>query len=122
MKISPKFLAITLAISSFSILNAQTQQFTIAGGDTFTVPSSCLTLKVECIGGGGAGGRVTPSNIFDDDAAGGGGGGAYAMSIVPVTGGNTYNVYVGNGGTNTGSSTQGEDSWWKPMWYLQKEV
>lgn len=91
---------------------AQQQLFTTAGGATFTVPAGVLTLKVECVGGGGAGGRVTPSNILDTDAAGGGGGGAYAMSIVPVTAGNTYNLYVGAGGTNTGTSTQGENSWW----------
>lgn len=90
---------------------AQTIQFNTAGTHNFTVPSSVITLKVECIGGGGAGGRVTPSNIFDYDAAGGGGGGAYASSVISVYADSIYQVVVGAGGMNNGTSIHGGDSY-----------
>lgn len=106
-----------LSISFFGILShfsiSQTEIFSNTGTHSFTVPDGVLTLKVECVGAGGAGGRVTPSNFLDEDAAGGGGGGAYAMSIVPVVFGDSYSLYVGVGGVNDGSSTDGEASYWE---------
>ena len=100
-----------LAISWGLTSQAQEQQFTTLGLQSFTAPQSVISLSVECIGAGGAGGRVTPSNVFDDDAAGGGGGGAYAKSILPVISGDSYDVFVGKGGKNDGSSLDGEDSY-----------
>lgn len=94
-----------------TLVQAQEQQFTAVGSHTFTVPASVIGLRVECVGAGGAGGRVDASNWLDEDAAGGGGGGAYARSIVSVTAGDVYDVYVGSGGINNGSSTNGENSY-----------
>lgn len=87
---------------------AQQQQFTTNGA--FTVPAGVLSINVECVGAGGAGGRVTSSNIFDKDAAGGGGGGAYAAGIVAVTENTSYQVTVGIGGKNDGTSVDGGSS------------
>lgn len=101
----------TISLGLGLISNAQEQQFTTIGAHTFTIPSSVIGLRVECIGAGGAGGRVTPSNFADTDAGGGGGGGAYARSIVPVTAGVVFDLFVGKGGKNDGSSLNGEDSY-----------
>ena len=103
-------LAIVVGFSS-SVAYSQNQQFTTPGASVFTVPSSVVSVKVQCVGAGGGGGRVTPSNIFDNDAAGGGGGGAYAMSLVNVVEGNNYDVTVGAGGYNTGTSANGGNSY-----------
>ena len=105
------FLLSTIALSLGLTSQAQEQQFTTVGAHTFTIPNSIIGLRVECVGAGGGGGRVDPSNVFDNDAAGGGGGGAYALSIIPVTEGSVYDLYVGKGGTNTGTSVDGEDSY-----------
>lgn len=90
---------------------AQTQQFTTPGTHGFTVPSSVISMKIECVGAGGAGGRVTPSNAFDYDASGGGGGGAYASSVIDVIADSTYQLVVGAGGVNNGTSINGGHSY-----------
>lgn len=100
-----------IALAPMVFFGQTNQLFTTAGPHNFTVPTGVLSVKVECVGGGGAGGRVTPSNIFDNDAAGGGGGGAYAAALVPVISGNIYPVFVGVGGINNGSSTNGGNSY-----------
>lgn len=106
-----KLILSVLVVSTSSVVYSQNQQFTTPGVSVFTVPSSVVSVKVQCVGAGGGGGRVTPSNIFDDDAAGGGGGGAYAMSIINVVEGNNYDVTVGAGGYNNGSSADGGNSY-----------
>jgi hypothetical protein len=128
MKNNPKFNMNSLSFfkNNFRIINAiafsliifhcdnaysQQQAFTVVGATNFTVPSSVLELTVEAIGAGGAGGRVTPSNPFDTDAGGGGGGGAYARGKVTVAPSTIYPVVVGGGGTNTGSSVDGGNSY-----------
>lgn len=106
-----KIFSSVLVFSLSIISSGQVDIYTTVGTQTFVAPSGVLTVKVQCIGAGGAGGRVTPANIFDDDAAGGGGGGAYAEGIVSVNGGSTYDVVVGAGGINDGTSTNGGDSY-----------
>lgn len=110
-KQSHKLLLSALLVVAGSTAYSQNQQFTTPGTSTFTVPASVVSVKVQCVGAGGGGGRVTPSNVFDNDAAGGGGGGAYAMSIVNVVEGNNYDVTVGAGGYNNGSSADGGNSY-----------
>lgn len=100
-----------LSLGGGLVINAQEQQFSTLGSHTFTIPTSVIGLRVECVGAGGAGGRVTPSNWLDDDASGGGGGGAYARSIVSVVEGSTYDLFVGKGGKNDGSNVNGENSY-----------
>lgn len=97
--------------ATYSLASAQTQSFTTTGTNSFVVPASVTSIKVECVGAGGAGGRVTPANPLDKDAAGGGGGGAYAAALVNVNAGISYDVFVGNGGINNGSSVDGEASY-----------
>lgn len=103
--------ATSLILALSNVANGQNQQFTTAGQSQFLVPTSVVSIKVQCVGAGGGGGRVTPSNPFDTDAAGGGGGGAYASSIVSVIEGTTYEVTVGSHGYNTGSSADGGNSY-----------
>lgn len=110
-RFNSNFALFLFGIFIYTIANSQTIQFNTAGTHNFTVPSSVISLKVECIGGGGAGGRVTPSNVFDYDAAGGGGGGAYASSIISVYADSNYQVVVGAGGINNGTSVHGGDSY-----------
>jgi len=112
MKTNLKHSIYTILLGSLSsVAYSQDQQFTTPGASVFTVPTSVVSIKVQCVGAGGGGGRVTPSNILDSDAAGGGGGGAYAMSIVNVVEGNNYDITVGAGGYNTGTSADGGNSY-----------
>jgi fibronectin-binding autotransporter adhesin len=86
--------------------------FSTTGATTWTAPpGNYTTITVECFGGGGSGGSR------DAISGGGGGGGGYSRSTITITPGNTYNLYVGNGGVrvNGGSSNidgnNGEHSW-----------
>jgi hypothetical protein len=69
-------------------------EFTSSG--TWTAPSNCTAAEVFVVGGGGGGGAVVTSSII---AGGGGGGGAVVKRTVPITGGSSYTVTVGTGGT-----------------------
>ncbi|MFZ2339066.1 MAG: glycine-rich domain-containing protein [Bacteroidales bacterium] len=88
-------------ISAVHYSHAQTQTFTSNG--TFTVPAGVTSIIVECWGAGGGGSTITANGR----RGGGGGGGAYALSIVPVSPGNSFSVLVGIGGS---ASTQGGSS------------
>ena len=72
-----------------------------SGTQTFTVPVGVKSISVVCVGGGGGGGGGGPGG-----GAGGGGGLAYRNDIA-VSGGQTYQVYVGSGGgaTNSGGNS-----------------
>jgi hypothetical protein len=68
------------------------QLFTANG--TWQAPATVNHIVVELIGGGGAGGG---SNLNLPGSQGGSG--AYTKTIVDVTGGDTYSITVGAGGT-----------------------
>lgn len=68
---------------------------TTPGSGTFTVPTGCTLLNIECWGAGGAG-----------HAWGGGGSGCYISNALTVTAGQVINFYVGAGTTG-----DGEDTW-----------
>jgi hypothetical protein len=71
----------------------------------FVVPSGITSIKVEAWGGGGAAGVAS---IY---GGGGGGGGAYATNpTVSVTPGNTYQVKVGNYGSQSGTANGGSST------------
>jgi hypothetical protein len=66
-------------------------------------PGGCASVQVEAWGGGGGGG---PGKVDPLAAGGGGGGGAYArLNSYSVTTGNTYDVFVGEGGDANGPIT-----------------
>ena len=74
--------------------------YTTPGSYTWTAPSYVTSVCVVCVGGGGPGG-------WDEIAAGSGGGLGYKNNI-PVTGGQSYTVVVGAGGsTNSAQITSG---------------
>lgn len=78
------------------------QVYTTQGNGTFTVPSGVTSLTLKMWGGGGGGGAGGSA------AAGGAGGGAgYITGTVPVTPGETLNVYVGGGGAGGTRNTAG---------------
>ncbi len=82
--------------------------FTIAGTNTWTVPANVTSISIVMVGGGGAGG----------DLYGGGGGGAALtyinnLSVVP---GNTYNLFVGAGGSS--APRTGSASWFSNSTFL----
>lgn len=64
------------------------------GPATFTVPDNVWWIKIEAWGAGGGGGAQASPNA----SGGSGGGGALATSVLNVTPGQLYNVYVGGGG------------------------
>ena len=99
---------ITLVFLLVSLLGvAQSQTFTTAGANTFTVPAGVTSVTVEAWGGGGKGASVYTNGTAY--AGGGGGGGAYSKTIsIAVTPGATVNLNVGAGSTTTAA---GGDSW-----------
>lgn len=101
--------------STYAINNTVAVNFTTNG--TWTAPDlgvSTYNVTVQLIGaGGGGGGRLSTCG---SGGAGGGGGGSYSTANITVTGGQTYNVTVGDkgiGGIGSGLSngTTGGDSW-----------
>ena len=87
-----------------------TDNFTTPGANTWTCPAGVNSITVHCIGGGGGGGGTRSNSRY---GGGGGAGGSYATKVITVTPGNTYNLYVGaggSGGTN-GNGVDGEASW-----------
>ena len=61
--------------------------------DSFTVPQGSSFIKVRLCGGGGGGGAGAPQM-----GGGGGGAGGYCEGIVPVVPGQTFPIFVGQGG------------------------
>ncbi len=79
--------------------------FDSPGATQFDVPATITKITVEAWGAGGRGSaRTTGNNV----ALAGGGGGAYSRSEFTVTPGDTFDLYVGAGATNTSA---GGDSW-----------
>ncbi len=72
---------------------------TTPGSGTYTTPSGCVAILVECIGGGGGGGGAGPGGggAGTQCAAGGGGGGAYAAKLIASPAG-AYGYTVGAAG------------------------
>ncbi|MCF8322437.1 MAG: hypothetical protein K9I26_04770, partial [Flavobacterium sp.] len=89
---------LTLVFTFYTLISfSQTSQTfgtaASSGTFTFTVPAGVTGITAELWGAGGGGSNRA-------GAAGAGGGGAYTRSTLQsVTGGNTYNVTVGAGGT-----------------------
>ena len=83
--------------------------FTTYGTNTWTAPAGVTSVNVVCVGGGGAG------NLYNNGYnTGGGGGGLGWRNNISVTPGNSYTVFVGQGGqrtTNGGAAGSGSDSY-----------
>ena len=72
---------------------------------TYTAPATTTAINLLVVGGGGGGGGSNPSFT----AGGGGAGGLIYLNDLPVTGGSTYAVTIGEGGEN-GSASASESS------------
>ena len=68
----------------------------LTSGTSYTTPSNCTSIYVECVGGGGGGGGGW--------AAGGGGGGGYVAKYFSVSGNTAYTYAIGSGGAGAGAS------------------
>ena len=82
----------------------------LTSGTSYTTPSNCNRIYVECVGGGGGGsGAYTGGS-----GGGGGGGGGYSSKYFSVSPSNSYSYAIGaagaggavlNSGVNGGSTT-----------------
>lgn len=71
---------------------------TTTTGTSWRIPDWCNYIKVFLIGGGGAGAQKYHT-IPQDYGGTGGGCGQLAVAGIKVTGGSTYNIIIGAGGT-----------------------
>lgn len=102
----------------YRVVEAVNETFTTAtdnqeDGTAWQVPAGLNQLEVELWGAGGSGQGLRPPST--NSARPGGGGGSYAASTVPVTGGETLTIRVGEGGHFGGelSNTDGMSSYVK---------
>jgi len=100
------FVLIVLAFSIHGILWGQVINITAAGNGTWTCPDNVNSIMVECWGAGGGGQRANGNPA----AGGGGSGGGYVRSNLSVVPGNSYNLYIGIGGSGN-SGQNGESTW-----------
>jgi len=113
-KILRSSMIVMMVVACF--LNGQAQETKVlTSNGIWPVPDHVYSLQIECWGAGGAGGFAYCTNANLQPTAGGGGG-AYAKSTFEVTPGSTIQVYVGKGGTVSGSNTSptvtdGGNSW-----------
>jgi hypothetical protein len=80
----------------------------LTSGTSYTTPSNCNAIYVECVGGGGGGGGT--NNNAGGAAGGGGGGGAYCAKYFSVSPSTAYTYAIGSagaGGVNGGGSSGG---------------
>ena len=92
--------------SSLGMFGQTTVTYTTTGAGTFTVPCDVTSITVEAWGAGGGGQRANGN----PSAGGGGAGGGYIRTTYAVTPGNTYNLFVGAGGSGN-SGQNGQGSW-----------
>lgn len=62
---------------------------------TYTAPATTSAINLLVVGGGGGGGGINPQH---GGSGGGGAGGLIYLNDLPVTGGSTYAVTIGEGG------------------------
>ena len=74
----------------------------LVSGTSYTTPSNCKSIYVECVGGGGGGGSSPQGNA--GGCGGGGGGASYTAKYFTVTPGTSYAYTIGGGG---GASSSG---------------
>ncbi len=77
-------------LNNFTTYALQTNIYSSAGTNNFTVPELATFMTVKLWGGGGSAGD-----------AGSGGGGAFSMISLPVTPGSTYTAVTGQGGASS---------------------
>ncbi len=74
------------------------QTYTSVGSSTWTVPAGVTTARIQVWGGGG-GGAGGYASLFSGSGGGGGGGAGYIDANIAVSGGQSYSVTVGQGGS-----------------------
>lgn len=83
-------------VAPFSSLS----NYTVAGANTFVVPSGTTKISVEIWGAGGGGNTIS-------GVPNGGGGGAYGTAVITVTPGETLTLGIGAGGAAGNPGTLG---------------
>lgn len=81
--------------------------FTVPGEHMFVVPAGVTEIVVRAWGGGGQGGNQAGAT---------GGGGGFVTARVPVTGGETLNVWVAEGGGASGTGALGDGAGASYLW------
>ena len=84
---------------------AKYEFITTTPGTSWRIPDWCNYIKVFLIGGGGGGAEKHPLPFGYYSAGTGGGCGQLAVAGIKVTGGSTYNVIIGAGGTANPTSS-----------------
>lgn len=90
--------------ASFAQTQTAQKLFSTTGSTTWSLPTNVnvTSVTIEAIGGGGGGGSVDGYNSSLFRSAGGGSGAAYAKTtLTSFSQGQTFNIYVGDGGVNT---------------------
>ena len=93
----------------FGVAQAQQITTTFSTNGTWVCPITVSSVTVACWGAGGGGGGAISTSVYGS----GGAGGSYTRVVsMPVTGGNTYYIKVGAGGTaGTGNGGAGATTW-----------
>jgi hypothetical protein len=89
-----------------NVFSQVTVSYTATGAGTWTAPCDVTSITVEVWGAGGGGQRAEGNPA----AGGGGSGGGYVRTTYAISGGTTYNLFVGAGGTGN-SGGNGQSSW-----------
>ena len=98
-------------INSTSTGNAGSST-TLTTSQTWTVPGTVSKIKVELWGAaGGGGGAGAYSYSYNLNNGGDGGSGGFASQVFNVTGNQTFNVVIGQGGT------AGNNAFYSGLWY-----
>lgn len=89
------------------------QYITTTGTTTFSVPTGITSALITVVGAGGAGGgaAVCTGGAQNNQSGSGGGSGGYATKYVSLVGTTSVQVFVGTGGTGSGS-TNGTNGQW----------
>lgn len=77
---------------------------TAIGTSSWQTPSGITKVFVQLVGGGGPGARAVCATANSNSGAGGGSAGGYSQEFVDITGTSSIQVFVGKGGTYTGSA------------------
>lgn len=74
---------------------------------TFVTPSNTCAVLIDALGGAGGAGYTGGDNLGYSDYGGAGGAGGSLSALVPVSGGQTLSVSVGQGGANGAAGVAG---------------
>ncbi len=98
--------ASVLTVKGNATAVSQTVVYSVAGSNTFTVPSDVTSIQVKAWGAGGGGGAGSGAG-GGNTSGGNGGGGGFAGATITVTPNESLTVSVGAGGVKAVSANDG---------------